>query len=68
MTNLLELAVGTIVMAWLAMIAVMAFFYLTIDHQQREITRIKEKIDFCEKSIKRISEFFVAIKSEPSVL
>jgi hypothetical protein len=65
---MMELAVVAIAISWLVMLAAMAFFYLKIDHEQQEVTRIKEKIDFNEQSIKKISGFFVAIKSQMKTL
>jgi hypothetical protein len=65
---MIELALAAIALSWLVMLAAMAFFYLKIDHEQHEITRIKEKIDFNEKSIRKISGFFVAIKNELNAL
>jgi cell division protein FtsL len=68
MITMLELAIAAIALAWLMMIVAIAFFYLKIDKEEREITRIKKKIDFHEESIKKISRFFVAIKGEQSTV
>jgi hypothetical protein len=63
-----ELALAAIALAWLVIIVAMAFFYLKIDHERREITRVKEKIDFNEKSIKKINGLIIAIKKKLSAL
>jgi hypothetical protein len=68
MINMLELAIVAIALALLGMIVMIAFFYVKIDREQREIIRIKEKIVFHEESIKKISRFFVAIKGERSTV
>jgi hypothetical protein len=65
---MLEFAIGAIALAWLVMLVGIAFFYVKIDREEREITRIKEKIDFNEESIKKISRFFIAIKGEQSTV
>ncbi|HEY3273120.1 MAG TPA: hypothetical protein VGJ92_05120 [Methanocella sp.] len=68
MSTMLEFAIGAIALAWLVMLVGIAFFYVKIDREEREITRIKEKIDFNEESIKKISRFFIAIKGEQSTV
>ena len=51
-------------LAWLIMLAGIAFFYVKIDKEEREINLIKAKIDFHEESLKKITGFFIAIKGE----
>jgi hypothetical protein len=68
MISMLELAIGAIALAWLLMMVGIAFFYVKIDREEREITRIKEKIDFNEASIKKIAGFFVSLKVEQSTV
>ncbi len=65
---MLEITIAVIALAWIMMIVAIAFFYRKIDREEREITRIKEKIDFHEMSIKKISRFFLAIKGEQSTV
>jgi hypothetical protein len=64
MIIILEYAIGAIALAWLVMLVCIAFFYVEINREEREITRIKEMIDFNDESIKKISRFFIAIKDE----
>jgi hypothetical protein len=68
MFSMLEIAIGAIALAWLIMLVGIAFFYVKIDKEEREITRIKEKIDFNEASIKKITGFFIALKHEQSTI
>ena len=68
MISMLEFAIGAIALAWLFMLVGIALFYVKIDREEREITRIKEKIDFNEASIKKITGFFVAMKVEKSTI
>jgi hypothetical protein len=65
---MMEFIVAAIALAWLMMLIGIAFFYVKISKEEREIRRIKEKIDFNEASIKKITGFFSAIKSELSTI
>jgi peptidoglycan biosynthesis protein MviN/MurJ (putative lipid II flippase) len=64
MFSMLEFAIGAIALAWLIMLAGIAFFYVMIDKEAREINLIKAKIDFHEESLKKIAGFFIALKGE----
>jgi DNA-dependent RNA polymerase auxiliary subunit epsilon len=55
-----------IALALFVIIAGVTFLYLEIGREQREIRYIREKIDFNEETIKKISGFFIAIKNELS--
>jgi cell division protein FtsL len=66
MLNTLELAVVAIALAWLIIIVTIGLVYLKINHQQREIRRIEEKVTVHEESIKDISRFFSTIQGEKS--
>jgi hypothetical protein len=64
MITMLEIAIAAVALAWFVLVVAMGVFYARIDREQREMARIREKIDFNEKSIKKISLFFIAIKGE----
>jgi len=66
MITMLEFAIVAIALAWFALVIAISVFYVRIDREQLEMTRIKEKMDLNEKSIKKISLFFIAIKGEQS--
>jgi cell division protein FtsL len=68
MYTIVELTIGAIALAWLAMAIGIAFVYVKIQREQREITRMKKKIDFHEESIKQITGSFVAIKGEHGII
>jgi hypothetical protein len=68
MLSMLEFAIVAIALAWLIMLAGIAFFYVKISKEEWEITRIKEKIDFNEASIKKITGFFITLKHEQSTI
>jgi hypothetical protein len=67
MITILEYAIVAIALTWLVMLVGIAFFYIRINREEREIMRIKERIDFNEESIKKISRFFIAIKGEQNM-
>lgn len=68
MFSMLEFAIAAIALAWLIMLLGIAFFYVKIGKEEREITRIKEKIDFHEESLRKITGFFIALKGEQSTV
>jgi len=63
---MLEIAVAAIALVWLMMLVGIAFFYVKIGKEEREMSRIRAKLDFHEETIKKIAGFFIAIRGEQS--
>ena len=58
----IELAIAAIALASLALLAAVALFYVRIAREQKEIQKIREKIDNTEESIKKMNGSLVTIK------